>query len=518
MPARSAARYVLGVDGGTEGVRCGVYEVHDGREVAYCSAHYPTSYPQPGWAEQDPEQWWSALGAAVKGAVARLGAAVAPQDIGALCVDTTCCTVVALDAAANPLRPALLWMDVRAAAQAARVAACCDEALLVNGGGSGPVSAEWFVPKALWLKENQPKLYAAAHSLCEYQDFINLRLTGSLVASSNNAAVRWHWRHGTTPPASLLRALDLEDLLPKWPRSALKPGQPIGRGLSAAAAKHLGLPEGLVVAQGGADAFIGMLGLNVLRPGQLALLTGSSHLHLGVTASQVHGAGVWGTYAGALPLGGRFVVEGGQTSTGSVASWFRRLVSSDTDALVSYNALDAEAAAVPPGCEGLVCQEHFQGNRTPHTDAASRGALVGLTLRHGRGHLFRAILEGVAFGTRLVLDQMRSAGFQPESITVAGGAARSPLWLQIHADVTGLPLCVTRQGEAPALGCAALAAVACGAFENVEQAAEAMVHAERVVNPNMERHAAYEPFYQAYRELYGATKGVVRAAAEAARV
>jgi ribulose kinase len=362
------------------------------------------------------------------------------------------------------------------------------------------------------------------YSHVNHKDYINFQLTGRMVASANNAAVRWHWRGGVTPPHSLLAALSLSDLAPKWPSCALPPGARIA-GLTPAAAAHLGLPAGLTVAQGGADAFIGILGLGVLRPGELALLTGSSHLHLGICDVPMHGPGVWGTYEGALGVPGVHVIEGGQTSTGSVAAWFRRLVSppgedggdgASAQALRSYASLDAEAAAVPVGAEGLLCQEHLQGNRTPHTDPHSRGALVGLTLRHGRGHIFRAILEGVAFGTRAVLDAMRRQGFTPSRIALAGGAARSPLWLQLHADVTGLPLTLTRCGEAPALGCALLAAVACGAHASIADAAAAMVHVERTVMPNAEAHAAYEPFFQAYLELYHASKGVVRAAADAA--
>ena len=380
------------------------------------------------------------------------------------------------------------------------------------------MSAEWFHPKALWLSENEPAIFAAAKFIVEYQDFINLKLTGRMVASTTNASVRWNWVDGVAPPISLLASLGLSVLLAKMPQAALAPGAHVG-GLTPAAAVHLGLPAGLMVAQGGADAFIGMLGLGVVRPGMLALLTGSSHLHLGVTASRAHGKGVWGAYGGVLPLPGAapsFILEGGQTSTGSVAAWVRRLVSSDPNNLVSYALLDAEAAAVPPGCEGLLCLDHFQGGRTPITDGESRGAFVGLTLRHGRGHLFRAVLEGVAFGTRAVLEAMAAlpTPFKPDVIAIAGGAARSPLWLQLTADVVGLPLRVTRCGDAPALGCAMLAAVAAGAHADVGAAAAAMVHVERVM-PNAAAHEAYAGIFEAYKLMYAATSPVVRAAAAA---
>ena len=499
---------VLGIDGGTEGVRAGLFDTVDGREVAYASAAYGTVYPRPGWAEQAPADWWAAAGVAVRTVLA----GVDVTTVAAMAVDTTCCSVVALSADGEPLRPCLLWMDVRAAQEAADISVCGDCALAVNGGGAGPVSAEWLLCKALWLKRNEPETWAATATLCEYQDFINLKLTGQRVASSCNAAVRWHWHEGVRPPLSLLTALGLEDLLPKLPAVAISPGAMVGE-LTPAAAAHLGLPAGLPVAQGGADAFIGMLGLGVLAQGELALLTGSSHLHLGVLTAPVHGKGCFGSYAGALGVGDVHVLEGGQTSTGSVVAWLRRMFSAPGQPLVPYALLDMEAAAIPIGCDGLICQEHFQGNRTPHTDPSSRGVFAGLTLAHTRAHLFRAVMEGVAFGTRAVLEAMQARGFQPARIVIAGGAARSELWLRITADVIGLPLHVTVCGEAPALGCAILASVVGGAHASIADAAAAMVHSVRIVEPDRTSHAAYASHYAAYSQLYHAMKQVPAAAA-----
>ncbi|PSC72161.1 carbohydrate kinase [Micractinium conductrix] len=497
--------YVIGVDGGTESLRAGVFDAA-GTPLSFASAPYPTAFPAPGWAEQRPADWWTALGVAVKEAAASAG--VPPADIAALCVDTTCCTVVALDEAGQALRPALLWMDMRSAAQAARVAAAGDEALAVNGGGGGPVSAEWMIPKALWLAEKEPEVFEEAATICEYQDYLNFNLTGRMVASVNNASIRWHYstqRPGGWP-TGLLKAIGLEGLQAKWPQEVLPLGAVVG-GLTPAAAAHLGLPEGLPVAQGGADADIGMIGLGVIKPGQLALLTGSSHLHLGVTDKIFHGRGIWGVYPDAL-LPGVHMVEGGQTSTGSAVAWLRKLVGEP-----GYEALNAEAAAVPPGCEGLLCLDHFQGNRTPHTDALSRGAIAGLTLRHGRGHLFRALIEAICFGTEHIFETMRGQGYSPASVTVAGGATRSDLWLQTHADVSNVPFVLTKVSDAPALGCAILAAVAAGLHPDVPAACAAMVHQDRVVQPDPQRHAEYASHYAAYKQLYPALQPGFHAAA-----
>ncbi|KAI7844200.1 hypothetical protein COHA_002334 [Chlorella ohadii] len=468
------AKYVIGVDGGTESIRAGVFDLA-GTPLSFASQPYPTNFPKPGWAEQNPADWWAGLGAAVREAVASAG--VQTTDVAAICVDTTCCTVVALDAAGAALRPALLWMDMRSAPQAAKVAACGDEALAVNSAGAGPVSAEWMVPKALWLKENEPEVFERAAVICEYQDFVNFHLTGRWCASVNNASVRWHYstqRPGGWP-TSMLQTLGLEALQHKWPQEVL--------------------PLGAVV------------GLGVIRPGQLALLTGSSHLHLGVTDKVFHGKGIWGVYPDAI-LPGVHMVEGGQTSTGSAVAWYRQLVGE-----ADYAALNEEAAAVPPGCEGVVCLDHFQGNRTPHTDALSRGAITGLTLKHGRGHVFRSLIESICFGTEQIFETMRAAGFTPDSVTIAGGATRSELWLQIHADVSNVPFILTKVADAPALGCAILAAVAAGLFPDVPAACAAMVHQDRVVQPDPQRHAEYRRHFQAYTALYPALKPGFHAAA-----
>ena len=496
-----AGPYLIGVDGGTESLRAGLFDL-SGTPLGFASTQYKTEFPNPGWAEQDPRDWWRALGGSVRQVVAEAG--VAPTDIAAIALDTTCCSVVALDGQGEPIRPALIWMDMRSGSVTERVAGCGDPALKVNSAGAGPVSAEWMVPKALWLKENEPETFDAAAHICEFQDYLNFHLTGRMVASINNASVRWHYgsRDGGYQPG-LLGRLGLDALLEKWPREVLPLGDVIG-GLTAAAADHLGLPAGLPVAQGGADAFIGMIGLGVVRPGRLAFITGSSHLHLGLSDTEFHGKGVWGTYADAV-IPGLHVVEGGQTSTGSVVNWFKNMLGDE----VTYDSLNADAARLPPGAEGLIVLDHFQGNRTPHTDPNSRGVISGLTLKHGPAHIFRAIIEGISFGTELILETMRATGFEPRDVVVAGGATRSDLWLQTHADVSGLPLSLTKVADAPALGSAILAAVGAGLYDDIPTASDEMVQVTRQIDPDPARHEAYRPYYEAYKDTYPALADVL---------
>ncbi|HNB27691.1 MAG TPA: FGGY-family carbohydrate kinase [Alphaproteobacteria bacterium] len=491
--------YLLGIDGGTESIRAIVFDL-EGRPRGSKAAPYKTDFPKPSWAEQNPEDWWRCLGEAVRGALQVAG--ISGDQVAALAVDTTCCSVVALDQHGTPLRPAMIWMDVRSAEEAALVAASGDPALRVNGGGSGPVSAEWMIPKSLWMKRHQPELFARAARIGEYQDYINLRLTGRWVASLDNMAVRWHYQsqHGGRP-TSLLDKLGIAELAGKWPQEIVRPGDVID-GLSGEAAAHLGLKAGTPVVQGGADAFIGMIGLGVTEPGEMALITGSSHLHLGVATQPVHAPGVWGTYMDAV-YPGKPIIEGGQTSTGSVIAWFKRHFAEG----VSFDVLNAQAAQIEPGSEGLLVLDHFQGNRTPYTDALSRGAITGLTLKHTPAHIYRAIIEGICLGTKLIVENFGSA-FAARRIVVSGGAVNSPLWLQIHADTIGAPLELTEVPDAPALGCAILAAHGVGRFKTIEKGAQAMVRTSKVIEPNPADAKRYDAFYPQYRELYAALKKV----------
>lgn len=493
--------YVIGIDGGTESLRAGLFDL-SGQPIGFASTPYKTDFPSAGWAEQDPSDWWRALGRSVRQVISDVG--VSASDVMALAVDTTCCSVVALDAKGDAVRPALIWMDVRSSKEAELVLKTRNDALRVNSDLAGPVSAEWMIPKALWLARHEPEQFARAKTICEYQDYINFHLTGRMVASLNNVSVRWHYRSGAGGFAhSLVNALDISELLEKWPKDVVALGETIGT-LTAKAAEHCGLNAGIPVAQGGADAFIAMIGLGVVRPGALAFITGSSHLHLGLSDVPFHGKGIWGTYQDAV-IPGLHVVEGGQTSTGSVVNWFKNLIGNSAD----YDSLNAQASQLSPGAEGLIVQEHFQGNRTPHTDALSRGAIMGLSLKHTRAHIFRAMIEGIAFGTEAIFKAMRASGYQPDEFRICGGATRSDFWMQVHADVSGIPLTVTRVPDAPALGSAILAAVATGEFKSVVEAADAMVKIVRRIEPNMTRHEEYKPLFAAYERAYPALSHVL---------
>lgn len=493
--------YFLTVDGGTESLRARIYDLKGGC-LGNVAVPYKTTFSAGARAEQNPSDWWTNFIKASRGAILEAGIEVA--QVEAITCATTCCSVVALDKNGNALRPALIWMDVRANEEADSVLATGDDALRLNGGGQGPVSAEWMIPKALWLKRNEPDIYDKAHRICEYQDYMTYRLTGEWAASLNNVGLRWHYRNKDGGWAtSLVETLGMEDILEKWPPRVAAPGEVIGT-LTANAAHELGLPQSVKVVQGGADALIGMIGLGVAKPGQLALITGSSHLQFGVTETPLSAPGIWGAYSD-IVYPDRYIVEGGQTSTGSIINWLGRLTGG-----LDFDELNARAAELSPGCDGLIVQDHFQGNRTPYTDPLSRGAIVGLNLSHEKHHIFRAMIEGIGFGTRAILDAFKHAGYESEEMTVGGGATASDLWLQIHADTAGVSVRVPASPDAPSTGSAVLAAYGAGHFVTIDEGIEAMVHEGRTIDPIAANVSRYEEIYAQYLALYPALNGVLR--------
>jgi FGGY-family pentulose kinase len=494
--------YLMGIDYGTGGVRVGLFD-REGSPAVFHAVEFETSHPRPGWAEQDPDTWWSSLVQAVHGAMQQSG--VSSEEITGIGVDTTASTVLALDDNDRHLRPAIMWMDVRASDQAVRIQETGDPALKYNGFGA--VSAEWGLPKCLWLKEQEPKTWQAARHICDAGDWLINRLTGEWAASINIAAAKYHHdRNEGGFPVRLLETVGLEDFLDKFPQDVKDMGAPVG-GLRKQVAEELGLRPDTPVAEGGIDGFVGQIGLGVIEPGKQALITGSSHTLLGQVAEPIHGHGFWGAYTDAV-MPGQYTVEAGQASTGTIVAWFKnRFAKGATEEATKrgvdpYVVLNELARDVPVGSDGLIVVDYFQGNRTPHTDSLVRGMIWGLSLAHGEGHLFRAILEGICYGTEDCLRTFRTHKFEPRLNVASGGPTKSELWMQIHADVSGVPISFNKVGDGPVLGSAMLGAVGAGVYPDIPTAVEHMVHTERTLEPDPDRHEEYRFYVDRYIETY----------------
>jgi ribulokinase len=501
--------YFLGIDAGTEAVKAGLFD-RAGRRIAIGSRAYKTAFPRPGWAEQDPDEWWDSLVGAVRDClgIARVDA----HEIAGISADATTSTLVPMGADGRPLRHALLWMDVRSARQAEAIFATGHAALRCCLAG---VNAEWMLPKVLWLKQNEPDTYAAMQYLLEYTDWIAYRLTGRYTLNINTTAQRWFYH---TPsggwPIDFYGQVGLPGVEKKFPPDVMRIGEVVGP-LTAEAAAVLGLPTGIPVAAGGGDAFIGILGQGVAKPGDLGVIMGSSNVLSALADDEFHIPGVFGGFPEAL-IPGLCLVEAGQVSTGSILAWFRRNFGhgAEIDAAARgisvYRLLDEEAAVVPPGSKGLIVLDYFQGNRTPHTDPYARGAIWGLSLQSGRAEVFRALMEGVAYGMADILATFDANDFFIERIIASGGATRSPVFMQIYVDVTGMPMTTTRETEASLLGSAIVAAVGAGAYPDLPAATAAMVTTDQEYRPDPDRHAAYQFYVDKYKETYRQLRPLMR--------
>jgi FGGY-family pentulose kinase len=407
-------------------------------------------------------------------------------------------------------------MDQRAHEEAAAITATQHPLLKYVSWQESP---EWMVPKAWWLRKHEPQVFAQADLIIEETDWLMHKLTGRWTASLCNVTCKWNYaRPEGGWPVGLLEAIGFPELREKWPDEVLPMGAVAGE-LAREAAEALGLRPGIPVAEGGIDAYAAMLGVGVVKPGRMALVMGTSTCHMALCDRGIFQSHVWGPYPDAV-LEGTWVLEGGQTATGAIVDWladnfgYREEVEAQRTGRSRFEMLDEKAAQVPPGAEGLVVLDYWQGNRTPIRDPLARGVIMGLSLSHGIGHILRAVYESTAMGTRHILEDLAAAGYQAEGIYACGGGTRSQLWLQIHADVCQVPIYTTAIPEATALGTAMCAAVGAGMFPDLPSAAERMVKISREVQPNAENREVYDFYFDKYLRMYPALRDIMHETAK----
>lgn len=481
---------LLGLDFGTGGIRVGVFDLDSRSMLGEREVRYDTRYPRPGWAEQSPADWWQALGEATRGLMSDLGS----PTIDGVCAATTASTVVACKRDGSPLRPALLWMDCRAAEEAARTARSSHPVLAYAGGSD---AAEWLVPKAMWLAAHEPEVYAGADIICECLDYINFMLTGLWVGSRMNATCKWNYDSvAKCFHDELFAELGVPDLSDKLPREIFAVGAPIAP-ISATAMQHLGLVNRPMVAQGGIDAHIGMVGAGTMRPGELLMIGGTSIVHLFQLAAEMPVSGFWGPYPHAL-IDDHWLVEAGQVSAGSVLSWF----SKDMFALDSAGLADLwdKAQALSVGSTGLLTLDYFMGNRTPYRDPMLRGAVLGLSLGHDRAALYRSAVEGVALASANVLKRMAELGVPCNRIVSSGGYAKNRLWLKATVDAIGAPVQLLAEANLTIIGAAASAAAGAGLLPDLFAAADAVSQPMTTIEPDLKDHERYKELLGEYLE------------------
>ncbi|HEU6445004.1 MAG TPA: xylulokinase [Gaiellaceae bacterium] len=457
---------LVGLDVGTTGVKALALSP-DGEVVGRAEEEYELSIPRPGWAEQDPEDWVLAAERALRrlGAVSE-GVGLSGQMHG----------LVALDSERRVLRPAILWNDQRTAAECAEIEERIGLERLIELTGNRALPG-FTAPKLLWLRRHEPEVYGRIAHVLLPKDYVRFRLTGELATDVADASGTLLFDvAGRRWSDEVLSALEIP---PEWLPPALESTEVAGAGDQAAGAIGVGVHEpGLV------SVVIGTSGVVFAPLAEYAPdPRGSAHVFCHAAPGVWHAMGVMLSAAGSL-------------------QWLRNALAPGEP----YERLDEEAGRWDPGAEGLTFLPYLAGERTPHADPDARGAFVGLSLRHDRGALVRALLEGVAYGLRDCLEVLRGLGCAVELGRVSGGGARSGLWLRIVASVLGLPLQRTVAEEGAAYGAALLAGVSSGAFRDVREAVDRCVRVRDVTEPDPAWRSAYAEGYERFRALYPALR------------
>ena len=489
----------IGVDFGTQGVRCGIVD-SKGSVLADCEHKYITSYPKPGWASQDPKDWIKCFDKAMIECLGMVDEQTR-ADIKSLSMCTTASTDLPVSKDGEALYDALLWMDNRSKKEAAAINAKKHEVLKHCGG---EVSVEWMIPKMLWLKNNEPEIYDSMYRFVELLDFINFHLTGRWCSSICQATCKANYVNDYGKWVDdYYESIGLGDYKEKISMEVLRLGEPVGN-IRSELAERYSLSKDLVVYQGGTDAHVAMLGLGVYKPGDMCVVMGTSFVHLAFSESPNYLEGIWGPYNDAV-IPGLFCLEAGQVSAGSITKWFVKEFGIDHEN--GYLEISHEAEKIEPGCDGVITLDYFQGNRTPYKDPKAKGVIYGLTLSHTKAHIFRSILEGVAFGTKNIIDTIKRGNQDINNIVASGGVIKNPLWMKIIADVTQIPITLTKNSSnAGILGCAVLCAIGSETYDSFGEAISNMVEFTKTIEPDKGEFEKYEDNYKSYLEIYSQLK------------
>jgi len=500
--------YVLGVDVGTGGTRAVV--ISEGGQIAVSATeeHEPFASPEIGWAEQRPEDWWRACGIAVRKALA--GAALRAEQIACVGFSGQMHGAVMLDASDEVVRPALIWCDVRTEKQGRELTEKIGAEALIRLT-CNPALPNFTLTKFLWVRENEPENWKRVRSVMLPKDYVRFRLTGERATDMADASgtlmldvANRRWSDAVLQAAGIEKSL--------LPRLFESP-EICGR-VSAAGSAATGLQQGTPVVAGAGDQAAGAVGMGIVAPGAVSATIGTSGVVFAATdRPSLDPKGRLHTFCHAVP--GRWHVMGVTQAAGLSLRWFRDRfgaggnTAGGEDRQDPYDRLAAEAAAVPPGSDGLLWAPYLMGERTPHLDPNARAALIGLTASHTRGHVVRAILEGVAFSLRDSFTLFAEMGVPVRNIRLGGGGARSALWRQIQADVYGHEVEILEAEEGAAYGAAILAGVGAGLWSSVDNACDETVKVAQRVAPQPAVVQQLNTSYAAYRRMYPAIKSVL---------
>lgn len=488
----TARTIVIGLDIGTTST-IAVAVRWPGEILAVASRPVTLFSPQPGWAEEDPEQWWANSVAVLGEVLAGLDA----SDIAGLCVTGMLPAVVLLDAQGKVLRPSIQQSDGRCGAEVAELKAELDEAAFLQRTGNG-INQQLVAAKLRWIERHEPDIFARIGTVFGSYDYINWRLTGIRAVEQN-----WALEAGFTDLATHMLDDDLialghisRDLVPPRSLSHARMGT-----VSAHAAAATGLPEGVPVFGGAADHIVSALGAGIAQAGDVLLKFGGAGDIVVATDKPLPDSRLYLDYH-LIP--GLYAPNGCMAASGSALNWLAGIITDLADGEPRpHQALDTLAAQVSPGADGLLCLPYFLGEKTPIHDPKARGCFVGLSLSHTKAHLWRAALEAVAFGFRHHIEVLRDIGHTPGRYVASDGGSHSPVWMQITADIIGAPLAVLDNAHGSAVGAAFVAAIGTG-LANGWSEVSLLSRLGRTVQPDPAAHREYNRAYARYRELYRA--------------
>ena len=500
MPRRTL---LLGIDLSTTGAKALLID-EQGRTVASASTPLMLSTPRPLWAEQHPHDWWDATAASIRTALAT--AEATGDEVRAIGLTGQMHGLALLDRQGEPLRPAILWNDQRTAVECDEIRARMGKSRLIAVTGNDALPG-FTAPKVLWVRRHEPEIYARAAHILLPKDYIRYRLTGDFAMDKADGSGTLLFDLAARDWSSEVTAsLDI-------PSSWLPPTHegPSATGVvSAEAAALTGLAVGTPVMAGGGDQSAQAVGVGAIDPGIAAVTLGTSGVVFAATSTPLfEPEGRLHAFCHAVP--GRWHLMGVMLAAAGSLQWLRDTLAPD----VTFDALMDEAAQAPAGSEGLLFLPYLSGERTPHPDPLARGAWVGLTLRHTRAHMIRAVLEGVSFGLRDGFILLSRVGLrETPNVRISGGGARSPLWRAILASVLATPLESVAASEGAAYGAALLAGVGVGIWPDVTSACAATITPGEITAPNAEWQAEYERLYPVYQSLYPALKPTFAALAD----
>ncbi len=485
---------LMGLDISTTGAKALIID-ETGAVIASANAPQPISQPKPLWSEQNPSDWWDGISASIRAALAESG--LRGEDISAIGLTGQMHGLVLLDAKGDALRPSILWNDQRTQAQ-------CDYMTEVIGADrlleltGNPAVTGFTAPKILWVRDNEPEIYAKAAQVLLPKDYIRYKLTDAYATDLAGAA-------GTSLLNVAERAwsaevLDALEIPPEW-LPPVHEGTEVSSTISAAGEAATGLKAGTPVVGGGGDQAAGAIGMGCVTPDVIGVTVGTSGVVFAPLNSYAYEPeGRLHAFCHAVPDTWHFM--GVMLSAAGSLQWYKDTFAPDLE----FDALLAEADEVSAGSEGLFFLPYLTGERTPHPDPLARGAFIGMTSRHNRGHMTRAVLEGVAFGLKDSFTLIDQAGLPEQfEVRISGGGAKSPIWQRIIADVLAAPLVNVNTTEGGAFGAAILASVAAGLFADAASACAAMIQTDETVAVG-DHVAVYAERYEIYQSLYPTLK------------